>query len=186
MHWTMHVQSSLSILEKHVCVVHVRSSRARCRGQFIGVRIINNSIIVWLISIRIDAELKEVHGETRPRGDVCLVTPKGPSASTLESLEKALQTVGRICFLLCLRHFFDSFSFRLPPSPEIERAFQTVRLFETFYSSEINLLARAIETVHFNDKECVYRQGDPGDYYYLILKGRVDCQMQVCVFFRCL
>jgi CRP-like cAMP-binding protein len=56
-----------------------------------------------------------------------------------------------------------------------------VRLFETFYSSEINLLARAIETVHFNDKECIYRQGDPGDYYYLILKGRVNCQMQVCL-----
>jgi len=69
------------------------------------------------------------------------------------------------------------------PSPEIERAFQTVRLFETFYSSEINLLARAIETVHFDDKECIYRQGDPGDYYYLILKGRVDCQMQVCAGF---
>ena len=114
-HWTMHVQSSLSILEKHVCVVHVRSSRARCRGQFIGVRIINNSIIVWLISIRIDAELKEVHGETRPRGDVCLVTPKGPSASTLESLEKALQTVGRICFLLCLLHLLRFIL--VPPSP---------------------------------------------------------------------
>jgi CRP-like cAMP-binding protein len=54
-------------------------------------------------------------------------------------------------------------------------------LFETFYSTEISLLARAIETVHFNDKECIYRQGDPGDYYYLILKGRVNCQMQVCV-----
>jgi CRP-like cAMP-binding protein len=90
--------------------------------------------------------------------------------------------VSFFAFVLC----FDSFSFRLSPSPEIERAFQTVRLFETFYSSEINLLARAIETVHFNDKECVYRQGDPGDYYYLILKGRVDCQMQVCVVFRCL
>ena len=68
-----------------------------------------------------------------------------------------------------------------PPPLEIERAFQSVRLFETFYSSEINLLARAIETVHFNDKECIYRQGDPGDYYYLILKGRVNCQMQVCI-----
>jgi hypothetical protein len=67
------------------------------------------------------------------------------------------------------------------PHLEIERAFQSVRLFETFYSSEINLLARAIETVHFNDKECIYRQGDPGDYYYLILKGRVNCQMQVCI-----
>ena len=72
--------------------------------------------------------------------------------------------------LSCNKHIFPL---------EIERAFQSVRLFETFYSSEINLLARAIETVHFNDKECIYRQGDPGDYYYLILKGRVNCQMQV-------
>ena len=49
-----------------------------------------------------------------------------------------------------------------------------MRLFETFYSSEINLLARAIETVQFNDKDCIYRQGDPGDFYYLILKGRTS------------
>jgi CRP-like cAMP-binding protein len=77
------------------------------------------------------------------------------------------------------------FLFMSPVSPEIERAFQSVRLFETLYSSEINLLARAIETVHFNDKECIYRQGDPGDYYYLILKGRVNCQMQVCLYSIC-
>jgi hypothetical protein len=139
-----------------------------------------SGIFLSLISIRFDAELKEVPNEARPRVDVRLVTPRGPSASTLESLEKALQTVGRA--IICAQ-FFASFS--LSPL-EIERAFQSVRLFETFYSSEINLLARAIETVHFNDKECIYRQGDPGDYYYLILKGRVNCQMQVCLRFVCL
>ena len=53
-----------------------------------------------LMSIRFDAELKEVPNEARPRGDVRLVTPRGPSASTIESLEKALQTVGRTPFLL--------------------------------------------------------------------------------------
>ena len=52
------------------------------------------------MSIRFDAELKEVPNEARPRGDVRLVTPRGPSASTIESLEKALQTVGRTTFLL--------------------------------------------------------------------------------------
>jgi hypothetical protein len=51
-------------------------------------------------SIRFDAELKEVPDESRPRVDVRLVTPRGPSASTLESLEKALQIVGRTrCFI---------------------------------------------------------------------------------------
>ena len=44
--------------------------------------------------IRCNAELKEVQNEVRTRGDVRLVTPRGPSASTIESLEKALQTVG--------------------------------------------------------------------------------------------
>ena len=44
--------------------------------------------------IRCNAELKEVQNEVRTRGDVRLVTPRGPSASTIESLAKALQTVG--------------------------------------------------------------------------------------------
>jgi hypothetical protein len=65
---------------------------------------LTNSLVLMYspsrISIRLDAELKEVQSEARPRGDVRLVTPRGPSASTIESLEKALQTVGKIfvCF----------------------------------------------------------------------------------------
>ncbi len=99
----VHVESIQIVPEQYVCLVHVRPSRVRHWGEFTGVRKINNFLKCAsppLMSIRFDAELKEVPNEARPRGDVRLVTPRGPSASTIESLEKALQTVGRTNFLL--------------------------------------------------------------------------------------
>lgn len=71
-----------------------------------------SGIFLSLISIRFDAELKEVPNEARPRVDVRLVTPRGPSASTLESLEKALQTVGRANHLCPVFFFIFTFSSR--------------------------------------------------------------------------
>lgn len=85
------------VLEKHVCLVHVRSSCTKCWGKLTGVCIENHLNCVSSIfdtPIRCNAELKEVQNEVRPKGDVRLVTPRGPSASTIESLAKALQTVG--------------------------------------------------------------------------------------------
>ena len=66
-----------------------------------------------LFPARSEAELKEVPNENRPRGDIRLATPRGPSASTIESLEKALQTVGTFCFVsLSFAFAFLSCSFQ--------------------------------------------------------------------------
>jgi hypothetical protein len=56
-------------------------------------------VFLFTISTRRDSELKDVQNEVRPKGDVRLVTPRGPSASTIEGLEKALQTIGKTCLL---------------------------------------------------------------------------------------
>ena len=68
-----------------------------------------------LLPARLEAELKDVPNENRSRGDIRLATPRGPSASTIESLEKALQTVGTAisvvflssCFAFCVFELFS-------------------------------------------------------------------------------
>jgi CRP-like cAMP-binding protein len=51
---------------------------------------------------------------------------------------------------------------------------QKVDMFEHLTVSELSKIAQITETDHYNDEEFLFRQGDPGNYAYIVVSGQVE------------
>lgn len=51
---------------------------------------------------------------------------------------------------------------------------QKVDMFEHLTISELQKIAEITETDHYNDEELLFRQGDPGNYAYIVVSGKVE------------
>jgi len=51
---------------------------------------------------------------------------------------------------------------------------QKVDMFEHLTVSELQKIAQITETDHYNDEEYLFRQGDPGNYAYIVVSGAVE------------
>jgi len=51
---------------------------------------------------------------------------------------------------------------------------QKVDMFEHLTVSELQKIAQITETENYNDEEFLFRQGDPGNYAYIIVSGEVE------------
>jgi CRP-like cAMP-binding protein len=51
---------------------------------------------------------------------------------------------------------------------------QKVDIFENLTIEELQKIAQITETEHYNDDEYLFRQGDPGNYAYIIVSGKVE------------
>lgn len=51
---------------------------------------------------------------------------------------------------------------------------QRVDIFENLSIEELHKIAQITETEHYTDDEYLFRQGDPGNYAYIVVSGRVE------------
>lgn len=51
---------------------------------------------------------------------------------------------------------------------------QKVDIFQNLSIEELQKIAQIAETEHYQDDEYLFRQGDPGNYAYIIVSGRVE------------
>jgi len=51
---------------------------------------------------------------------------------------------------------------------------QKVDIFQNLSIEELHRIAQITETEHYDDEEYIFRQGDPGNYAYLIVSGKVE------------
>jgi CRP-like cAMP-binding protein len=51
---------------------------------------------------------------------------------------------------------------------------QKVDMFEHLTVSELQKIAQITETDSYNDEEFLFRQGDPGNYAYIVVSGKVE------------
>jgi CRP/FNR family cyclic AMP-dependent transcriptional regulator len=51
---------------------------------------------------------------------------------------------------------------------------QKVDMFEHLTVPELQKIAHITETDHYNDEEYLFRQGDPGNYAYIVISGEVE------------